>query len=303
MKFELTVLGSGSSLPTIQRNSTSHFVECNNRFVLIDCGEGTQIQLRRFGIKFQKLDLILISHLHGDHYFGLPGLLSSMHLLGRDKKLQIVGPVELEQLVRPLLDISGNELNFELEFIKLAYPTENIVFEDKKVRISCFPLKHRIPTHGFLICEKGPAFKLNKVVFDAHQLRLSDIPKIKSGEDILAPNGRLITNQELVLLPRSQKKYAFCSDTKYTESILSFVSGVDLLYHEATFSDEHQARAKKTFHSTARDAAKIALAADVKLLLIGHFSPRYKSLESHEMEAKEIFKNLVIAQDGLVMKI
>ena len=303
MKFEVTILGSGSSLPTVNRNSTAQFVECNNRFILIDCGEGTQIQLRKYKVKFQKLDLVLITHLHGDHFYGLPGLISSMHLLGRDKKLLIVGPKELESLIRPLLDVGGHRLSFELEFLALAYPEQKIVFEDRKVKISCFPLKHRIPTHGYLICEKGPEFKLNKVAFDAFQLRLTDIPKIKRGEDIVAPNGQRVANHLLVLQPRAEKKYAFCSDTKFTESILPFISGVDLLYHEATFTNEHQVRAKQTFHSTAEDAAKIALQASVKQLLIGHFSPRYSSLQDHENQAKTIFNNVMLAEDGLLMKI
>lgn len=303
MKFEVTILGSGSSLPTIQRNSTAQFVECNNRFILIDCGEGTQIQLRRFKIKFQKLDAVLISHLHGDHYFGLPGLISSMHLLGREKKLYIVGPIELEALIRPLLDVGGNQLNFELEFIGLSYPENKVVFEDKKVSITSFPLKHRIPTHGYVISEKVTEFKLNKPAFDEYNLRLSDIPKIKKGEDIMAPNGKLIANRELILSPKPAKRYAFCSDTKYAESIVPFISNVDLLYHEATFTNEHKARAKQTFHSTAEDAAKIAQLADVKHLLIGHFSPRYNDTEQHENEAKTFFNNIRIAEDGLVMKI
>ncbi len=303
MKFEVTILGSGSSLPTVNRNSTAQFVECNNRYFLIDCGEGTQIQLRRFKVKFQKIDVILISHLHGDHFFGLPGLISSMHLLGREKKLQIVGPRELEGLIRPLLDIGGNTLNFELEFIGLNYPEHSLVFEDKKVKIHCFPLKHRIPTHGYLITEKAPEFKLNKAAFDEHQLRLTDIPKIKRGEDITAPNGQVIPNHELVFPKKAERKYAFCSDTKYNESMLEHIRGVDLLYHEATFIDEHKARAKQTFHSTAADAAAIAKAANVKVLLIGHFSPRYNTLDAHYNEAKEIFSPVLLADDGLVMKI
>lgn len=303
MKFEVTILGSGSSLPTINRNSTAHFVTCNNRFILIDCGEATQIQLRRFQVKFQKLDLILITHLHGDHYYGLPGLISSMHLLGRDKKLTIVGPAELESLIRPLLDIGGHQLNFELEFIGLIYPACTTVFEDKAVRVACFPLKHRIPTHGYTISEKVPEFKLNKAAFDAHNLRLSDIPKIKRGEHVMASDGFIIQNDVLRLNPKPEKKYAFCSDTRYTESIIPYISGADLLYHEATFTNEHRARAKQTHHSTAEDAAKIAHLSGVKKLLIGHFSPRYSDLEKHEVEAKSYFNNVLIAYDGLVMKI
>ena len=161
MKFEVTILGSGSALPTVNRASTAQFVECNNRFLLIDCGEGTQIQLRRFKLKFQKIGLILISHLHGDHYFGLPGLISSMHLLGREEKLDIFGPQGLKNLILPLIEAGGHQLNFELVFHELEYPAEHLIFEDKKVKVQCFPLKHRIPTHGFLITQKNDIFKLN----------------------------------------------------------------------------------------------------------------------------------------------
>jgi ribonuclease Z len=303
MKFEVTILGSGSALPTLQRNPSAHFVECNNRYFLIDCAEGTQIQLRKFKVKFQKIDAILITHLHGDHYFGLVGLISSMHLLGRDKKLLIVGPEHLENLIRPQLELGGHQLNFEIEFKALPYPCTEIVFEDKKVQITCFPLVHRIPTHGFMICEKAAKFKLNKAAFDEYGLKLEDIPKIKEGFDITLENGTTIPNEKLVLQPESPKKYAYCSDTKYTEKFLPFIQGVDLLYHEATFLEEHRSRAKQTYHSTAGDAAKIAKQAEVKKLIIGHFSSRYQDFEEHEVEAQIIFENTVLAEDGMVVRV
>lgn len=303
MKFEITILGSGSALPTLQRNPSAHFVECNNRFILLDCAEGTQIQLRKFKVKFQKIDVILITHLHGDHYFGLVGLLSSMHLLGRDKNLLIVGPENLEQLIRPQLEIGGNQLNYSITFKALPYPSTELVYEDKKIQISCFPLVHRIPTHGFLISEKAAKFKLNKLAFDDFKLKLADIPKIKEGYDITLDNGTKISNDKLVLQPESPKKYAYCSDTKYSEKIIPHISDIDLLYHEATFLEEHRDRAKQTFHSTAKDAAKIAKLADAKKLIIGHFSSRYQELDEHISEANTIFENVVLAEDGLVIRL
>jgi ribonuclease Z len=303
MKFEVTILGSGSALPTIQRNPSAHFVECNNRYILIDCAEGTQLQLRKFKVKFQKIDVILITHLHGDHYFGLVGLLSSMHLLGRDKKLLIVGPEHLESLIRPQLEIGGHQLNYEIEFKVLPYPSNEVVFEDKKVQVTCFPLVHRIPTHGFIICEKATKFKLNKPIFDEFKLRLEDIPKIKEGYDITLENGTTIPNQKLTVQPESPKKYAYCSDTKYTEKFIPYIQGVDLLYHEATFIEEHKERAKQTYHATAGEAAKIAKKAAAKKLIIGHFSSRYQDLDTHEVEAKSIFENVVLAEDGMVVRV
>jgi ribonuclease Z len=303
MKFEITILGSGSALPTLQRNPTAHFVECNNRFILIDCAEGTQIQLRKFKVKFQKIDVILISHLHGDHYFGLVGLLSSMHLLGRDKKLLVVGPEHLEALIRPQLEVGGHQLNYVLEFKALPYPSHEVVFEDKKIEIKCFPLLHRIPTHGYQIAEKTPKFKLNKIAFDAHGLNLADIPKIKEGFNITLENGTTIPNETLVLAPETPKKYAYCSDTKYSEKIVPYILAADLLYHEATFIEEQRERAKQTFHSTAGDAAKIAKQAGVKKLIIGHFSSRYQDFVAHSNEASAIFSNTILAEDGMVVRL
>ncbi len=303
MKFEITILGSGSALPTLNRNPSAHFVECNNRYILIDCAEGTQIQLRKFKVKFQKIDVILISHLHGDHYFGLVGLISSMHLLGRDKKLLVVGPEPLENLIRPQLEQGGHQLNFEIEFKALTYPSQDVVFEDKKVIIKAIPLLHRIPTHGYLVCEKIQKFKLNKLAFDEFKLKLEDIPQIKEGYDITLNNGTTIPNEKLVIQPHAPKKYAYCSDTKYFEKIIPLIQGVDLLYHEATFQEEHRDRAKQTFHSTAGDAAKIAKQAEAKKLIIGHFSSRYQDFEAHEVEAQLIFENTVLAEDGIVVRV
>lgn len=303
MKFEVTILGSGSALPTLNRNPSAHFVECNNRYILIDCAEGTQIQLRKFKVKFQKIDIILISHLHGDHYFGLVGLISSMHLLGRDKKLLVVGPESLESLIRPQLELGGHHLNFEIEFKALAYPCDDVVFEDKKVIIKAIPLVHRIPTHGYLVCEKSQQFKLNKQAFDEFKLKLEDIPQIKEGYDINIGNGAIIPNEKLVIHPRAPKRYAYCSDTKYSEKIIPLIQGVDLLYHEATFQEEHRDRAKQTFHSTAADAARIALKAEVGNLLLGHFSSRYQELEQHQIEAKAIFDNVELAEDGQIIRL
>lgn len=303
MKFELTVLGCGSALPTVNRNPTAQFVECNNRYFLIDCAEGTQLQLRRFKIKFQKIDAILISHLHGDHYFGLAGLISTFNLLGREKELLVIGPEGLEQLIRPQLEVGGHKLCYNLTFKALKHPCSELVFEDNKVEVRAIPLKHRIPTHGYVIREKINPFKLNKAVFDEHGLQLQDIPKIKNGEMINTAFGQILPSSTFILTPKSAKSYAYCSDTKYDESVIPLIAHAELLYHEATFIEQHRERAKNTFHSTAGDAAKIALKSEVKQLILGHFSSRYKDFESHLQEAKTIFENSTLAEDGMVVRI
>jgi len=303
MKFELTILGCGSALPTVNRNPTAQFVECNNRYFLIDCAEGTQLQLRRFKIKFQKIDAILISHLHGDHYFGLVGLISTFNLLGRDKDLLVIGPEGLEQLIRPQLEVGGHKLCYNLTFKTLEHPCSELVFEDKKVEIYAIPLKHRIPTHGYLIREKVNPFKLDKAAFDMHGLQLQDIPKIKNGELITTEKGELLPSSTFLIEPKAPKSYAYCSDTKYEERIIPLISNVELLYHEATFTEQHRDRAKSTFHSTAGDAALIAQKAQVKQLILGHFSSRYTNFEKHLEEAQAVFERSVLAEDGMVVRI
>lgn len=303
MKFEVTVLGSGSALPTLNRRPSAHFVNCNERFVLIDCGEGTQLQLRKYKLKFQRIQVILISHLHGDHYFGLVGLLSTMHLLGRQQKLLIIGPEGLEQLIRPQLEIGGAFLNYELEFQALAYPTAQLVFEDNVMEIHCFPLKHRIPTHGFLIAEKERLFSLNKPAFDHYGLSIQQIPSIREGNDVLLDDGTIIPNHELVLPNVQPKSYAYCSDTMYRENLIEYIADVDLLYHESTFLDKDKDRAKKTFHTTAAQAGRLAQQLNVKQLMIGHFSSRYQDVQELVQEAQSFFHDVIAAEEGLTVKI
>lgn len=300
MKFELTILGSGAAIPTLRRNATAQFINCNERYILIDCAEGTQAQMRKFKIKFQKIQIILISHLHGDHFFGLAGLLSSMNLMKRTQKMLIYGPVGLEQLVLPLIKAGGHALSYEIEFIEIKHPSNLLLFEDKLLKIHTFPLKHRIPTQGFVIEEKERPKTLNKEFFDELGLSISQIPAIKNGEDIQLPNGELISNEDLTFPSSPTKKYAYCSDTKYTESIVPFIENADLLYHEATFTEKLADRAQTTFHSTAKQAALIAHQAKVNKLLLGHFSSRYDDVEEHLEEAKAVFENTVCVEDGAV---
>lgn len=298
MSFKVTILGSGAALPTFSRNPTSQYIECNSRHILIDCGEGTQMQMRKFGVKFQRITHILISHLHGDHFFGLVGLLSTMHLLGRDQGVTIYGPAGLEQIIRIQLEIGGTRLNFGLNFMELDGKNPSLLFEDKMIEIHTFPLKHRVPTNGFVIKEKRKEYTLLGELFKADGLSLTFIQKFKKGENVVDEDGKTYYFEDYTTPPPPTKSYAYCSDTIYYENLLSYISGVDLLYHEATFTEEFRERARATFHSTAKDAATIALKSNVKKLLLGHLSARYENGDDHLNEAKTIFENVEVVEDG-----
>lgn len=299
MNFEITILGSGAALPTALRKPTSHYIVCNNRHILIDCGEGTQSQLRKFGIRLQQITYIFISHLHGDHYFGLVGLLSSMHLLGRTKGIYIYGPTELESLIRPQLEIGGAKLDFDLHFTPLDGKTPQLLFEDKLIEIHTFPLKHRIPTNGFRIQEKVKERSLIGEVYRSSGLSLQAIPFFKRGEDYVDEEGKVHYAEDYTYPPKKARSYAFCSDTLYWESILPHIQEVTCLYHEATFLDEMIERARATYHTTARQAAVLADKAQVGKLIIGHLSARYNDNDAHLEEAKKYFANVQVAVDGM----
>ena len=298
MSFEVTILGSGAALPTSNRNPTSQYVQCNDRHILIDCGEGTQVQLRKYHVHIQKINHILISHLHGDHFFGLVGLLSSLHLLGRDKGLTIYGPEELEQIIRLQLEVGGAKLGFELQFIALNGKEDRLLYEDKLIEIRTFPLSHRIPTNGFLIREKPKERKLNADRFEEAGLSLTLIPKLKLGVDVELESGEIIYADEYTYPAKPSKSYAYCSDTIFDERIVQYIKNADVLYHEATFLNDKLERAKQTFHSTADQAAVIAKQAGVGKLLLGHLSARYDNGLKHMEEASKIFGNVRVVEDG-----
>lgn len=299
MNFELTILGSGSAVPTPKRNPSSQFINCHNRKILIDCGEGTQFQIRKFKIKLQSIQIILISHLHGDHYFGLAGLLSTMNLLGRNNGLTIYGPEGLEKILRSQLKIGDSKFAFDIDFKTLYGNEREIIFEDNKIEIHAFPLKHKIPTNGFLIKEKEPLRKLNKKAIEKNNIAIEYRHRLQKGEKIKDADGNLLDLDTYTYPPKKARSYAYCSDTMPNESNLDLLNGVSLMYHEATFVNQHKARAKSTMHSTAEQAATFAKKAKAKKLIIGHFSNRYLDTETHQKEAQAIFKNVLIATDGL----
>lgn len=298
MNFEVTILGSGAALPTSNRNPTAQYVQCNDRHILIDCGEGTQVQLRKNQVHIQKINHILISHLHGDHFFGLVGLLSSLHLLGRDKGLTIYGPQELEQIIRLQLEVGGAKLGFELNFIALNGKEHRLIFEDKLIEIWTFPLSHRVPTNGFLIKEKPKDRKLNADRFEEAGLSLTLIPKLKQGIDIELESGEIVYADEYTYSAKASKSYAYCSDTIFDERIVEYIKRADVLYHEATFLNDKLERAKQTFHTTAEQAATIAKQAEVGKLLLGHLSARYDNGLKHFEEASAVFENVSVVEDG-----
>ncbi|PWH81430.1 ribonuclease Z [Brumimicrobium oceani] len=303
MSFTVTILGSGAAVPTLSRGTTSQFVNCQQRSILIDCGEGTQIQMRKFKVKFQGLQVILISHLHGDHIFGLAGLISTMQLLGRKEAITIVGPIGIKEFLLNQFKISGYYNGFPIEFHELAPNTEAMVYEDKCIEIKTFPLSHRIPTQGYRINEKPGKRGLDKEAFDETGISTSYIQKLISGEDVIDNEGTIVKSEDVTFPPKPTKSYAFCSDTAYHPPIINAIKGVNLLYHEATFLDKESERASETFHSTAKQAATIALKSEAKRLILGHFSARYKTMELHKEEAEAIFEKVFIPEDGEVFNV
>ena len=303
MSFYVQFLGTGSALPTVNQNPTAQYIFCQNRHFLIDCGEGTQIQLRKRSIKIQKLNAIFISHLHGDHYFGLVGLLSSMHLLGRVKSIDIYGPELLEKIVRLQLEIGGASLGFDINFHFIDDKFEGLIYEDKVIEINTFRLKHKIATHGFVFKEKVKERSLLAAKFRESGLSLLQIPDLKAGKDVIDENGVVHSFKQYTTKPKPSAAYAFCSDTTYSEAILPWIIGVDVLYHEATFINKDKARAKATLHSTAEQAAKIAKLANVKKMYFGHLSARYDNAALHIEEARLYFEESFEAVEGEIIKL
>jgi ribonuclease Z len=298
--LKLTILGCYAATPRTFTNPTSQILEIKNRLFLIDCGEGTQVQLRKNKIKFSKINHIFISHLHGDHFFGLIGLVSTFTLLGRTTDLHIYGPKGIKEIILLQLRLANSWTNYNLYFHELESNDSEVVFEDEKVIVKTIPLKHRIYTNGFLFQEKLDKRKLNIEAVKSFEIEECYFQNIKNGKDIVLDDGRLIENHRLTYDPLPIKKYAFCSDTVYDETIISLINNVDVLYHESTFLDTEALLAKKTMHSTAKEAATIAMKANVKQLVLGHYSTRYENIRLFKEEAETVFQDVVLADDGFV---
>lgn len=296
--MKLTILGSSSALPTSGRYPSAHVLSAHERLFLIDCGEGTQMQLRKTRIRFAKINHIFISHLHGDHVFGLYGLLSTFSLMGRKIPIHLYAPENYDKILKSHLSDFDINLSYEIDFIPLSAKDPVKILDDKYLTVTSFPLRHRVPAYGFLFQEKQSERNIIKECIDKYKIPMVRIPAIKKGEDFITSEGNVIKNEDITLPPPGPLSYAYCSDTKYFKRLASFVKGVSLLYHEATFDKTKDDLAEMTGHSTTFDAAKTALDANVGTLIIGHFSARYKEIEPLVDEARTIFPETYPAIDG-----
>lgn len=303
MKFEVTILGSNSALPTPKRFSSSQVLNFREKLFLLDCGEGTQIQLRRYNQKFSGINHIFITHLHGDHCFGLPGLISSFNLLGRKAKLHLYAHADLEKVLTPVLAYFMPKASFEIVYHPINPKKNELIYEDRALEVYTIPLKHRMPTCGFLFKEKKNEYNIKKNAIGTFNLGIKDILKIKKGEDHTDSDGKVIPNSRLATPPKPSRSYAYITDTIYKPNIIPMIQNVGTLYHEATYADDAALRISKTMHSTGGQAAQIAQGANAKQLLIGHFSARYNDITIIEKEAKKHFFNTKAIKDGMTISI
>lgn len=301
--FDLNILGCGSALPTTRHNASSQVINLRDKLYMIDCGEGTQLQMRKMKIKFSRLNHIFISHLHGDHSLGLPGLVSTLGMLGRMGDLFIYGPAEVGEYVQVIEKLFYQGSPFQMKFQAVDTNNYNLVMEDRSVSVYSLPMKHRVPCCGYLFVEKERSPHIIREMIDFYKIPISKIELIKQGADFVTEEGEVIPNKILTRPAEPAKRYAYCSDTAFFPKIIPYIEGVDLLYHEATFLEADSARAYETFHSTTKQAASIARDAQVKKLLIGHYSARYIDLLPLEKEARSIFHNTLLANEGMVLSL
>lgn len=302
-KFEVHILGCGSAKPTLRHLPTSQVVNIREKLFMIDCGEGAQLQFFRSRQKFMKLNSVFISHVHGDHCFGLPGLVSTLNLLGRTANLNIFCPEGFSKLMSPFIAFFNNVMTYKVVFHEFSTSEPETIYDDRSLTVNTIPLRHRIPCCGFIFKEKQGLRHIKRDIIDAYNIPLSEICRIKNGMDYVCPDGDVIPNERLTSSPTPVRTYAYCSDTSFLPSIVEQIKNVDLLFHEATFQDEDQSRAKETYHSTASQAATIALAAKVKKLMIGHFSARYDNEDILLEQAKTVFPETILAKENMYVSV
>lgn len=304
MSIRLTILGCHSATPRVNAHPTAQYLEINSRSFLIDCGEGTQRQMRKYKVGFSKINHIFISHLHGDHFFGLIGLISTLGLLGRERELHIFGPKDIKKMTLMQLKITQSHAKFPIQFHELSSKESEVILDDDKVTVKTIPLKHRIYTNGYLFIEKEKPKNLHiDNIKNYPEIDRADYLNIKAGKDIVLPSGEVVPNSELTLPPKKPLRFAFCSDTAYKPNIVPLLRNVDLLYHEATFLDDRKDLAKKTMHATTKQAATIAKDANVKRLILGHYSGRYKNISEFKEEAQSVFTNTHLAEPGKIFTV
>lgn len=301
--FRIHILGCGSALPTLKHYPTSQIIELRGKDFMIDCGEGAQIQFRRSRIHFGKINAIFISHLHGDHCFGLLGLLSTFGMLGRTSSLKVYAPKEYESLFKQQLDFFMTGMEYKIEFVPVDTKVSEIIYEDKSLTVETIPLLHRVPCCGFLFREKATLPHIRRDMIDYYEIPVSQINNIKLGKDWITSDGKVIDNSQLVTPAETPRSYAYCSDTKYMPELYKKIQDVTVLYHESTYASENEDRAKLYYHSTAKQAALVAKAANVGKLLLGHYSARYNCEAVLLNEAKAVFPHSFLTQEGDVVEI
>ncbi len=301
--FKIHILGCGSALPTLKHNASSQLIEMRGKFFMVDCGEGAQMQFRRSHIHFSKLNAIFISHMHGDHCFGLMGLLSTLGMLGRTSKLRIYAPKDYEPLFRQQVEFFMQTMEYEMEMIPVDTEKQQVIYEDHSLTVETVPLQHRVPCCGFIFREKPTLPHIRRDMIDYYGIPVSQINNIKNGADWTNEDGDIIPNARLVQPADSPRSYAYCSDTRFVPGLKEKVKGVTVLYHESTYTSDQEDRAKIYYHSTARQAATIAAGAGVGTLLLGHYSARYNDEQVLLQEAKAVFENSILTQEGMVFNV
>ena len=299
--FRVHILGCGSALPTLRHNASAQVVEVRDKLFMVDCGEGTQMQLRRSRIRFTKIGHVFISHLHGDHCFGLIGMISTFGMLGRTARLHVYATAELGPMLQSQLDMFCDRLGFEVVFHPIDTRQQQVIYEDRSVSVTTIPLQHRVPCCGFLFREKPTLPHIRKEKIDFYHIPTSQIANIKAGAGWQTPEGTLIPHEQLVLPAEEPRSYAYCSDTRYISDLHLRIEGVTALYHESTYADDNIQRAEKYLHSTARQAAQVAHDAHARQLILGHYSSRYDDEQILLEEARTVFENTVLAQENTVI--
>ena len=301
--FRVHILGCGSALPTLHHNASAQVVEIRGKLFLVDCGEGTQVQLRRSRLRFTKISAVFITHLHGDHSFGLIGMLSTFGLLGRTARLAIYAPAALEDMLKQQMQLFCHDFDYEVDFHAVDTNQQQVIYEDRSLTVETIPLEHRMPCCGYLFREKPSMPHIRRDMIDFYQIPTSQINNIKAGADWTTPDGEVVKNERLVEPADPTRSYAYCSDTRYIPTLPSRIKGVSTLYHESTYGEDNLLMAQKYYHSTARQAAMVAREAGVGQLLLGHYSSRYEDEQVLLREAREVFENTHLTDENAVFDV